>query len=108
MDADRVEVLPLSFTEDPPLLTTAKDEFLLYEGNNFLKGCKWSPDGTCILTNSEDGVLRLFNLPGELYFPKSWTPVPDLTSVLKMVEGELIYDYCWYPPMSSLQPETCW
>ncbi|GCB82000.1 hypothetical protein scyTo_0023049 [Scyliorhinus torazame] len=24
-----------------------------------------------------------------------------------MPEGDTIYDYCWYPPMSSLAPETC-
>ena len=29
-------------------------------------------------------------------------------SALKMHEGETIYDYCWYPFMSSLDPDTCW
>jgi len=31
--------------------------------NNFLKGVKWSPDGLCLLANSEDNVLRLFEMP---------------------------------------------
>ncbi|XP_010277942.1 PREDICTED: uncharacterized protein LOC104612275 isoform X4 [Nelumbo nucifera] len=31
--------------------------------NNFLKGVKWSPDGSCFLTSSEDNTLRVFNLP---------------------------------------------
>ena len=26
-----------------------------------------SPDGSCVLTNSDDNVLRIFNLPVELY-----------------------------------------
>lgn len=26
-----------------------------------------SPDGSCLLTNSEDACLRLYNLPNELY-----------------------------------------
>ena len=30
--------------------------------NNFLKGCKWSPDGTCYLANSDDKCMRLYNL----------------------------------------------
>jgi len=31
-------------------------------GNNFLKGVKWSPDGSCFLTSSDDNTLRLFSL----------------------------------------------
>lgn len=32
-----------------------------YQNSNFLKGCKWSPDGTCIITNSSDSVLRIYD-----------------------------------------------
>ncbi|KAL6992649.1 hypothetical protein U1Q18_010761 [Sarracenia purpurea var. burkii] len=31
--------------------------------NNFLKGIKWSPDGSCFLTSSEDNTFRVFQLP---------------------------------------------
>ena len=31
-------------------------------GNNFLKGMKWSPDGSSFLTSSSDDSLRLFFL----------------------------------------------
>lgn len=27
--------------------------------------------------------------------------------VLRMAEGDTIYDYCWYPKMTSLDPDTC-
>lgn len=30
--------------------------------NNFLKGVKWSPDGSSFLTSSDDNTLRLFSL----------------------------------------------
>ncbi|KAL0085950.1 hypothetical protein F4703DRAFT_1566785 [Phycomyces blakesleeanus] len=30
--------------------------------NNFFRNAKWSPDGTCLLSNSEDDIIRLFNL----------------------------------------------
>ncbi|EFH39121.1 hypothetical protein ARALYDRAFT_920197 [Arabidopsis lyrata subsp. lyrata] len=30
---------------------------------NFLKGLKWSPDGSCFLASSEDNTLSLFHLP---------------------------------------------
>jgi len=32
----------------------------------FLKGCKWSPDGTTLATAADDGAIRLFDLPEEL------------------------------------------
>jgi hypothetical protein len=31
-------------------------------GENFLKGVKWSPDGSSFLTSSDDNSLRLFYL----------------------------------------------
>ena len=30
--------------------------------SNYLKGVKWSPDGTCLLTSSLDKIIRLFIL----------------------------------------------
>ena len=33
----------------------------------FLLFYKRSPDGSCLLTNSDDNILRIFNLPVELY-----------------------------------------
>jgi hypothetical protein len=30
--------------------------------NNFLKGVKWAPDGTCLLANSEDNILRVYDM----------------------------------------------
>ena len=34
--------------------------------NNCLRGVKWSPDGLCLLTASDDHHLRLFELPEHL------------------------------------------
>lgn len=31
--------------------------------NNFLKGVSFSPDGTCLLSSSDDTVLRVFEVP---------------------------------------------
>ena len=38
-----------------------------------------SPDGTCILTCSNDNCLRIFNLPDELYYGKI-TSIPEMVS----------------------------
>ncbi|XP_054270937.1 telomerase Cajal body protein 1-like [Macrosteles quadrilineatus] len=58
----------LSFNQ-PKLITGSWDEFRPKNNHKeiFLKGCKWSPDGTCLLTNSGDATMRLFDLPLDLY-----------------------------------------
>uniref|UniRef100_A0A1B6D0K4 WD repeat-containing protein 79 n=2 Tax=Clastoptera arizonana TaxID=38151 RepID=A0A1B6D0K4_9HEMI len=94
------------------LLTFASKEFNSQNcSNNFLKGCKWSPDGTCLLTTSEDNHLRLYDLPQSLYGKTVLTDdillLPELSSVLKVKNGGTIYDFCWYPYMTSVDPETC-
>ncbi|KAM9400695.1 LOW QUALITY PROTEIN: telomerase Cajal body protein 1-like [Salvelinus alpinus] len=65
-----------------------------------------APDGSCFLTNSADNVLRVYNLPPEIY-SYNWDLLTERSPVLKMAEGGTIYDYCWYPKMSSLDPDSC-
>ncbi|OWA54247.1 Telomerase Cajal body protein 1 [Hypsibius exemplaris] len=91
-----------------PYLTHIAEEFSVHsKGNivhdNYLKGCKWAPDGTCILTNSADSSLRLFNVPDLNSLPaepRVWA------SALNIKEVDLVYDYCWYPKMSSSDQAT--
>lgn len=97
--------LSLDFTQSPQLLTGSWTEFAAIP-ENYLKGCKWAPDGSCILTNSADNVLRVYNLPPEIY-TYNWDLRPEMSPVLRMAEGDTIYDYCWYPKMNSLDPDTC-
>ncbi|XP_032400527.1 telomerase Cajal body protein 1 isoform X1 [Etheostoma spectabile] len=97
--------LGLDFTQNPQMLTGSWTEYSNIP-ENYLKGCKWAPDGSCILTNSADNVLRLYNLPPEIY-SYNWDMLPEMSPVLRMAEGDTIYDYCWYPKMSSLDADTC-
>ncbi|XP_041820988.1 telomerase Cajal body protein 1 [Chelmon rostratus] len=97
--------LGLDFTQNPQMLTGSWTEFSSLP-ENYLKGCKWAPDGSCILTNSADNVLRVYNLPPEIY-SYNWDLLPEMSPVLRMAEGDTIYDYCWYPKMNSLDPDTC-
>lgn len=97
--------LGLDFTQIPQMLTGSWTEYSNLP-ENYLKGCKWAPDGSCILTNSADNVLRVYNLPPEIY-SYNWDLLPEMSPVLRMAEGDTIYDYCWYPKMSSLDPDTC-
>lgn len=94
-----------SFSQVPRYLSGSWSEFST-RSENFLKGCKWAPDGSCILTNSADNVLRIYNLPPELYSESEQVDYAEMVPVLRMVEGDTIYDYCWYSLMSSTQPDT--
>ncbi|XP_064796478.1 telomerase Cajal body protein 1-like [Oncorhynchus masou masou] len=97
--------LGLDFSQNPQMLTGSWAEYSSLP-ENYLKGCKWAPDGLCILTNSADNVLRVYNLPPEIY-SYNWDLLTEMSPVLKMAEGDTIYDYCWYPKMSSLDPDSC-
>lgn len=75
----------------------------------YLKGCKWAPDGTCIVTNNSDNALRIYNLPSFLYEASHELPSEphDIPQAVLIKEGGLILDYCWYPQMSSMDAATC-
>ncbi|CAK9327401.1 unnamed protein product [Citrullus colocynthis] len=77
--------------------------------NNFFKGVKWSPDGSCFLTSSEDNSLRIFNLPdyGDDVPVNVAAEEDSFTSNLVVGEGESVYDFCWYPYMSASDLVTC-
>ncbi|XP_004468824.2 telomerase Cajal body protein 1 [Dasypus novemcinctus] len=94
-----------SFSQLPRFLSGSWSEFST-QPENFLKGCKWAPDGSCILTNSADNILRIYNLPPELYKEEEQLEYAEMVPVLRMAEGDTIYDYCWYSLMSSAQPDT--
>ncbi|CAI5525976.1 unnamed protein product [Closterium sp. Naga37s-1] len=84
---------------------------------NFLKGVKWSPDGTCLLASSEDCCLRLFDLPADIMLASSApfdmnneATLPNRDSLAPAVmvrEGETIYDFAWFPAMSAADPVSC-
>jgi telomerase Cajal body protein 1 len=76
---------------------------------NFLKGALWSPDGTSILTATDDKVLHTFVCP-ECMDPGAEFPsgfVEYMRPSKSFHAGECIYDYCWYPQMRSFDPSTC-
>ncbi|XP_051995455.1 telomerase Cajal body protein 1 [Xyrauchen texanus] len=93
------------FSQNPQMLTGSWAEYT-HTAENYLRGCKWAPDGSCILSNSADNLLRVYNLPPELYSSR-WDILSEMSPVLKMAEGDTIYDYCWFPKMNSLDPDTC-
>lgn len=76
----------------------------------YLRGCKWSPDGTCCLSVVNNDGVHVTELPRDLYEGSvtSSRMIDILDSVIHVKEAGLIYDFCWYPGMNSANPETCW
>ncbi|KAK2704517.1 telomerase Cajal body protein 1-like isoform X2 [Artemia franciscana] len=72
------------------------------------KGCKFAPDGSCVISAGEDNVLRCFNTPQRLWtHPETQSADIDLNEVVTLKEGGTVYDYQWYPLLNSWEPETC-
>lgn len=76
----------------------------------YLRGCKWSPDGTCCLTVVNNDGVHVTELPKDLYFGSvsADRSIDVLDSVIHVKESGLVYDFCWYPHMNSNIPDTCW
>lgn len=80
-------------------------------GQRYLKGCLWSPDGTCVLTTVNGDGMHVFELPGDLYSSVTVNderPVDLLNSAVHVNGAAIVYDYCWYPFMNSTDPQSCW
>ncbi|XP_054028833.1 telomerase Cajal body protein 1 [Dryobates pubescens] len=93
------------FGAPPRPVWGARQEFT-HRAQNFLRGCKWAPDGSCVLTCSDDNVLRIFDLPARPA-PCPGLPLPELAPALRLPEGDSIYDFTWFPLMDSNQPHSC-
>ncbi|KAG2204929.1 hypothetical protein INT46_005355 [Mucor plumbeus] len=76
--------------------------------NNFYRNAKWSPDGSCLLTNNADDVLRLFQLPANVYHDSEYgNLVLPMVPTLGIREGESVYDFAWFPSMNAQDASTC-
>lgn len=87
----------------PQLIRTIATDFSNSQKSNYLRGCKWSPDGSCLLTCSQDNCLRVFELE---YITNCINNSNSNLSALCLPEPELVYDYIWYPGMNSNEPIT--
>ncbi|XP_052749562.1 telomerase Cajal body protein 1 homolog [Galleria mellonella] len=75
----------------------------------YLRGCKWSPDGTCCLSVVNNDGVHVTELPRDLYSGSVTADrtIDVLDSIIHVKEAGLVYDFCWYPGMNSNIPETC-
>ncbi|KXJ84061.1 hypothetical protein RP20_CCG020955 [Aedes albopictus] len=76
---------------------------------NYVRGCLWSPDGSCVLTATNNDGMHVFEFPTDMYEAQEVSPqrpVNLLDSAVHVRETTLVYDYKWYPGMHSSMPET--
>ncbi|KAF2898004.1 hypothetical protein ILUMI_08169 [Ignelater luminosus] len=91
-------------------LELARCQWPNYDDQHYLRCCKWSPDGTCLLTIVRGAGMHVFELPTDIYTGDTMLtsrPVNPLNPAVSVPESGLIYDYCWYPGMNSANPATC-
>jgi len=87
----------ISDLEDSTLRFETREEFERNEKkNNFLRGFRFSPDGTCALTNSNDNVLRLFEVHNRVS-----------KSTLRVREAGTVYGFDWFPRMHYSVAASC-
>ncbi|MPC15443.1 Telomerase Cajal body protein 1 [Portunus trituberculatus] len=113
-DQDETPVLPPKYKFANPLMALNYMAEFKTLHDNFTKGCKWSPDGSCLLVTANDSKIRLFNLPTPVvhgqFQCESWfaEEAEKYTKPAVIVrEKEIVYDYCWYPLMRSDLPSSC-
>eukprot|EP01023_Acetabularia_acetabulum_P060648 TRINITY_DN7290_c0_g1_i7.p1 TRINITY_DN7290_c0_g1~~TRINITY_DN7290_c0_g1_i7.p1 ORF type:complete len:423 (-),score=39.50 TRINITY_DN7290_c0_g1_i7:93-1361(-) len=73
---------------------------------NFLKGVKFSPDGSCLITASDDRLFRLYSVYPD-QFQDDTNEVDTWFPYLRAASLESVYDYCWYPWMNIYDARTC-
>ncbi|XP_014355820.2 telomerase Cajal body protein 1 homolog [Papilio machaon] len=95
-------LLELCYSSSPSLMSKG-------DVQPYLRGCKWSPDGTCCLSVVNNDGVHVTELPRDLYSGSvdSKRKIDVLDPVIHVKESGLIYDFCWYPGMNSTIPESC-
>lgn len=100
-----------NFNFENASLELARSQWPNYDDQHYLRCCKWSPDGTCLLTVVRGAGMHVMELPADVYTGDTLLtsrPVVPLNPAVSVPESGLIYDYCWYPGMNSNNPATCW
>lgn len=116
VETEAVPYAPMSFQYaefnfEKTALELGRSQWPNYDDQHYLRGCKWSPDGTCLLTIVRGAGMHVMELPMDLYTGDTLLtsrPIVPLAPAVSVPETGLVYDYCWYPGMNSANPATCW
>lgn len=98
------------YFQDQQIIEVARATFPNTTNQHYTKGAIFSPDGTCILTTVNANGMLCYELPQDLYGKEEISEDREinlLKPVIHIKSVGNIYDFSWYPYMSSYDPETC-
>lgn len=116
-DAEKVEEPQINIAEkeekyfkDQRIIELAKATFPNSTNQHYTKGTSFSPDGTCILSTVNAVGMMCYELPTDLYGKEEISDEREINLLKPVIEIKTmgnIYDFTWYPFMSSYDPATC-
>lgn len=99
-----------NFFKEKKIVELAKATFPNTTSQHYTKGVLFSPDGTCILTTVNSRGMLCYELPQDLYGKDEISEERDVNLLNPVIEVKAvgnIYDFAWYPFMSSYDAATC-
>lgn len=98
------------YFKDQQVIELAKARFPNSTNQHYTKGVLFSPDGTCILTTVNANGTLCYELPQDLYGKEEISEEREINLLKPVIHVKSvgnIYDFAWYPYMSSYNAETC-
>lgn len=99
-----------AYFEDQRIVELAKVNFPNSTSQHYTKSTLFSPDGTCILSTVNSKGMYVYELPNDLYGKEEISEEREINILKPVIEIKTVgnvYDTCWYPYMSSYEPDTC-
>lgn len=110
VEAENVIEKEEKYFKDQQIIELAKAKFPNSTNQHYTKGVLFSPDGTCILTTVNANGMICYELPQDLYGKEEISVDRDINLLKPVIQVKTvgnIYDFTWYPHMSSYDPATC-
>ncbi|KAG5682830.1 hypothetical protein PVAND_012154 [Polypedilum vanderplanki] len=92
------------------VIELGKIDYKNTSNQHYFQGNLFSPDGTCILTAVNAKGILVFELPHDLYNKNEISTERDINILKPVINIKTVgnvYDFCWYPHLNSMDPETC-
>lgn len=99
-----------TYFKDQKAIELAKATFTNSTNQHYTKGAIFSPDGTCVLTTVNAKGMNCYELPQDLYGKEEISEDREINLLKPVIQIKTvgnIYDFCWFPYMSSFDADTC-
>jgi glucose/arabinose dehydrogenase len=99
-----------TYFQDQSAIELSKAIFKNKSSQHYTKGVSFSPDGTCLLANVNSTGMLCYEIPQDLYQTTNIDVDREVTIMKPVIQIESkgnLYDYQWYPYMTSTDESTC-